>query len=431
MLAKMFSRHYRISMKRTITLIMATGVIGLAGACGDAVSGIENSAVKETVAANGVREVVEDGELKALNTGIVTCREWGEIVWIVPEGTVVKPGDRLLELNTRETSERIEELEARIRQIETRLEELNRDVIDARKRLDDECRNIRGRTELTAVQLKELEAGATRLEKREATADLERARIGYTAALDDLEREKVLYARGIGSETGINEKTFLMKQARLDLKKQELNYQMKYAPATPFELQGAQIDLSLARAQEALVCERAAQEVRNRESEIEENVYSLERHRQRLEREREKLKALTLHANRDGVVIHMRRHNHNQKIKVGDWVYQGFGPVAIEDFRNLKIETKISERFVRTITPGDTVSFSVLPIPDEGFTGEVLSVEDWAYDRNYDLSEEEQTKFGLSGENVFRVNIRILGEDERLKPGFKAKVKFFPAQRPE
>ena len=101
--------------KRTIVLIAAAGLVLLVIAVfavqrkGDRDEGsIETVLVKQ---GRFVAKIVEVGEMQALNAKSISGPFWGRIGGLVPEGTVVQPGDTVLWMETGEIEDDIEEEE--------------------------------------------------------------------------------------------------------------------------------------------------------------------------------------------------------------------------------------------------------------------------------------------------------------------------------
>ena len=97
--------------------------------------------------------------------------------------------------------------------------------------------------------------------------------------------------------------------------------------------------------------------------------------------------------------------------------------MELPDLRRMKVLTQVTEYHVRYVKVDDPVSVTLPLLPDAQYTGKVVWIDGWGRDKNEKLDYSGQRKHGLSGINVFNVEVALDQEDERLKLGFEAKVR--------
>ena len=141
--------------------------------------------------------VVEDGELRAVMQTTITAKVSGKIEWLVPEGSDVKEGDVLVELEKKDYEESLEKTQESLKEAETKLEDLVDTLESQKKELEDQVRVADVALKVARLKLKMLQESPTDREKGEARADLESANLERKQAELDLKRTTKLAAEGI------------------------------------------------------------------------------------------------------------------------------------------------------------------------------------------------------------------------------------------
>ncbi|MGD0090556.1 MAG: hypothetical protein ABSE73_11605, partial [Planctomycetota bacterium] len=110
----------------------------------------------------------EEGELRAVKVTTLTFLRWGKISFLVPEGSVVKKGDKLVSLETKDLEEEVQRNEEDRAAAERDLaqREQTRDL--ETKRLNTELASEREKAALAALRERELLALPLPLDKIEA-----------------------------------------------------------------------------------------------------------------------------------------------------------------------------------------------------------------------------------------------------------------------
>ncbi len=85
------------------------------------------------------------------------------------------------------------------------------------------------------------------------------------------------------------------------------------------------------------------------------------------------IKAITIRAPTDGVVIHVVNH-HNNKVAIGENVWGGRRVIELPDLAQLELHLEIPERESARVTVGQTVRFTLDAAPDQPFVGEVVEL---------------------------------------------------------
>jgi HlyD family secretion protein len=308
-----------------------------------------------------------------------------EIVFLVPEGTVVSEGDLLVRVETAELRRELERAvqDARQADVEYQLAEVEREEGKA---------NVESLTEGEGA----LGVEETRSRLRLAEKKVQRLRQEYEALQPLMER---------GFITGDE----LQKSA--------------------FDLEVAETDLDLARRKAAVYIERRhPRDQRQAELQLAQRRVKGENARLRLSEARARVQALreavencSIYARAPGLVVYEEFLGGGQrrKIRAGDRVTGTQGLVTIPEVARMLVEASVPEAAVHRVRPGQPAVIRVEAFPDLQLTGRVTRVGALARssaerpyeDKRFDLVVEVVDARGadLRPEMTARVDV-MLGE---------------------
>lgn len=126
------------------------------------------------------------------------------------------------------------------------------------------------------------------------------------------------------------------------------------------------------------------------------------------------LPKLTIRTPIPGIFQIARNRRNRGQLKIGDEVYQGANMGNVPNLSKMKVETQVNEFDFDKIELGQKVLVRLDALPDVSFDGEISLIEKLCY------RKEEKSK-----QKVFDVEVTILDQDERLKPGMTVSCEFF------
>jgi multidrug resistance efflux pump len=411
----------------------------------------------------------EDGELRPAKVTTVTFLNWGKIAYIIPEGTFVKKGEKLVALETKDQEdhiqEHVEDLASAERDMAQR--EQNRDL--EIRRLTADIASEKERVALAALREKELLAKPLPLDREEAVNLLEGAKARLANAKAELEAYKPLAEKGFATGFEMASKQLAVTRAEVELERAEMRCRLTLAGAKPEEREKAKLN----REHAELALKIKEIDYENQVDVLTSKVKAVERvvnhNKRRLVRHRDDLERSTIYAPHEGIVVYrIMEFRGNKKVEVGDQVGPWLSPMDLPRFEWMKVRTQVPESFIRLIkaryppartpgvgegqqpgplngaadsadsagrngadasapagpvTPGTKARVMVKTLPDRIYPAEVTWVDGWARDRNSKLSEADIKAQGLSGVRVFDVEVSLLESDpQRLREGFRATV---------
>ncbi len=321
-----------------------------------------------TVTERGTRESAENTEIK--------CKVRGAkipIIWVIEGGTEVKPGDELVRLGTLEFEDRVSEMSKWAHLTRSEAERSKADV---------------ARAELAIPEYLE---GRYRAQLMRLQKDLAIAESNLRTAQNMLGHAETMAARGYVSELDVEEKTFAVTRAELnvDVKKTEIEVLKNFTKAMEMETLNGNLNASKAQheADKEMAKHLAAQ----------------------VDLARADIEYCVVKAETSGLVIYptVKPWEYTPKIQEGATVYMGQTMLLMPDLTKMQVKISIHESFIDRMRPG-LVARVVLP--DRTLAGEVSSVAsvtepagEWngyvvKYDTIIELSSVQRLKPGMSAE---------------------------------
>ena len=139
-----------------------------------------------------------------------------------------------------------------------------------------------------------------------------------------------------------------------------------------------------------------------------------------------KLDKSFLRAPRDGVVVYATTGvaMSPRKITVGITPFEGMELIYLPDPSSMRVDTEVSEFDVAKVRVGAPVELNLDAYPDSVFRGEVSAVAALARPKISKVSGQ------AIGVKIFDVSIKVLDQDERLKPGLSTTVQILVSENP-
>lgn len=200
-----------------------------------------------------------------------------------------------------------------------------------------------------------------------------------------------------------------LKQARLEASvPEDLRSRRDYRD---HQLELARAELSLAKVEEDL---RSRKEAAT--SELEVQRLELRDARQEVETAQQAIKALTLHAPRDGILVVAQHPIDGRRFQVSDTVWVGLEVMSIPTLTRMKVTAHLSDVDDGKIAKGAPVRCTLDAYPDLEFDGRVAEIAP--------VATEQQQGFAR---RAFRVEIALDHNDpERMRPGMSVKAEVLP-----
>jgi HlyD family secretion protein len=336
-----------------------------------------------------VARLTETGVLKPAQSIVYRSPLSGretEVVFLAPEGTLVREGDLLVRLEASE--------------LERELERAIRDLREARVNLqlaEVEVEEGKGRIESLEDGEGALSVEETQSQLRLAEKRVERLRTEHEGLLPLMER-------GFITRDELGRTAFELEQAEADLALARRKAKILIEQTHPRDQQRARLLLVQKQAQ--------AENARARQEEAEARVKAL----------RKAIEGCSMYAREPGLVVHedFLGAGRRRRIRVGDRVTSSQGLVTIPEVERMLVEASVREADMRRVKPGQRAVIRLDAFPDARFPGRVARVGTLARStspqpfegKRFDMTVEvDPTEAELRPEMTARVEV-LVGERE-------------------
>jgi multidrug efflux pump subunit AcrA (membrane-fusion protein) len=310
----------------------------------------------------------EVGSLRAERSASVISEISGRIISIAPEGTAIKPGDMLVELDTTD---------------------IDRDVRDKELAFENVLTDVtRARAELEMLK----EANATELAKAQAQADFDLAEL--QRAKTESEKKKRLADEKLIPRAEAEQAELSVKAKELAVKKGDLDLKLKIKENQSLE--------------------------KRKEREVAKVVFASNLAKSALEEMQGRRNKATIIAPAAGMLVVGTFYRDGvQKYKIGDMIERRQQVCELPDLTSMQVKVNVGEADAPKVRVDQQVLVRLDAVPDRLFHGKVMSISPLA----------TEGRWWESGSTPGRKNFDVLvdlkeSDPKKVKPGMTANVEF-------
>lgn len=328
-----------------------------------------------------VISITVDGNVESAANIDVKCQVYGgsTILWIVEDGTQVKKGDLIVQLDAATIEDQVAAQQILYERAQSTLFQAEQAVSTAK------------------IAVEEYINGIYIQEKKTLEANVTVARQNLKNAQDSLEHAEKMFRKGFVTALERDSKEQGVQRAQLDLDTAltALNVLEKYTKKKMLEDFQSQV----ATAESTLRAENAA----------------FESEKVKLDRLKQQLQNCEIRAPQDGMVVYANdlggRRSMQQEADVaeGATVRQGQSIIRLPDLSQMQVKVVVHESNVDRLNQGMPAR---IRIQDRAFDGEVVSVS----------TQPEPGSWFSSNVKEYGTLVRIKGQPQGLKPGMTAEV---------
>ena len=337
--------------------------------------------------------VLEQGEVESSSNTEIVCgvKSRGSggtaILWVIEEGTRVKKGEKLVELDSAE--------------LELNLKEQKIQVITAESRLA----TAEAKLEQAKIARQEYLEGVYKTDEKEILAEKARAQQELRQAQLESRSSLRLVAKGVLNELALQANEFAVADAqnKLDVAESKLNVlqnltKQKMLVQFDSDIEAAEAGLSAA--------ESELMEETSERTEIEEQISKC-----------------VMYAPSDGVVVHANRYssrggNAEFVVEAGSSVRERQEIIRLPDPALMQVKCKVNESRITLIREGMAAKIEIDAIPGMKLTGRVIKVNRYAEPGSYFSSSIKE----------YATIIEIIDPPENIRTGMTAEVQIFVEQ---
>ncbi len=362
--------------------------------------------------------VVEGGTLSAVSEVSIRSEVEGtaRIISIVPEGSYVKKGDTLVELDSAAAQDQVNlqeinfekakfGVEQAVAQFEIQKSATNTDYLAAVLKL-----------KLAKIDLEKYEQGQRMVDFVEASNKLVQAEATLVVNQDTYRNSTNLAAKGYEMKQKVDgdRLTVLNSANALIVASNSLWMLQQYDEVKQHE----QFEANVLQAEQELqrVVSQNFRKMAQFAADLVNQSNTLALSEQKLERDKKNLLATTIKAPQDGLVVYQVSDNHfssESLIEGGAIVRNRQELIKLPDLAHMKVVVKVHESHVSMIRPGLPAYVMLDSMPDERFRGVVEKVAPLP---------DTQARWGNPNLKVYNTEVYLTDALPNVKPGVSAKA---------
>ncbi len=378
----------------------------------------EATAYHEVRRGDFIVSVVEGGTLSAVSEVSIRSEVEGtaRIISIVPEGSYVKKGDTLVELDSASAQDQVNlqeitfekakfGVEQAVAQFEIQKSATNTDYLAAVLKL-----------KLAKIDLEKYEQGQRMVDFVEASNKLVQAEATLVVNQDTYRNSTNLAAKGYEMKQKVDgdRLTVLNSANALIVASNSLWMLQQYDEVKQHE----QFEANVLQAEQELhrVVSQNFRKMAQYAADLVNQSNTLALSEQKLERDKKNLLATTIKAPQDGLVVYQVSDNHfssESLIEGGAIVRNRQELIKLPDLAHMKVVVKVHESHVSMIRPGLPAYVMLDSMPDERFRGVVEKVAPLP---------DTQARWGNPNLKVYNTEVYLTDTLPNVKPGVSAKA---------
>ena len=359
--------------------------------------------------------LVEGGTLRAVVETVVRCELEGtsRILSIIPEGTSVKKGDLLVELDGTSIKDKIAAQAVVVRTAEFAGIKAREDLSIQKLTSDASINEADLKVEFAISDLEKYKEGDWPQQKKGIEARVTIAEEEIQRAKDHLNWTTSLEKKGYATRSELEADSLAVKRQEITiaLASEELRLAQKYDyPKKVRQLESA---VEQARLELLRVKQRMASLTFAAEADLGAKESTLKLQQETLALLKEQMKLVTITAPADGLVVYANvTATSGTPIEEGATVRQKQDLIKLPDVSSMMIEVKVHESHVRQVMPGLHAYVTIDSLPDKQFEAIVRKVA---------VLPDQTSRYYNPNLKVYTTEVQI-GDQLDVKPGVSGRA---------
>ena len=363
--------------------------------------------------------IVEGGTIEAVSETIIRSEVEGtaRIIFIVPEGSIVKKGDLLVELDSSQVQDAVN-----LQQIN--VEKAQFALIQAEKQLEIQKSTVESEVDAAELKVEFAESDLEKYTKGEAQQTRRNAQIEITNVLETLQinEERLgwseeLHKKGFETKANLDKDRLAVSQSTLKLEQARQALWM----IETFDIPKAQRQLEAALQEATESLERVKRQGESKLAQFQADVLTqkstLELNKSKLARDLKQLEAAKIHAPQGGLVVYGgggdRRFSSESMIEEGAVIRNRQEIIKLPDISEMRLTIKIHESYINNVERGQAAYVVLDAVPDHRFRGYVSRVAPLP---------DSSSRWMNPNLKVYVTEIRITDPMPNVKPGVSARA---------
>jgi len=368
------------------------------------------------------RGTFEAAEAKKVRANI---RGSARIVWLVDEGTTVKKGDILVELDKTDVLKEIEQLESQEEKAKANLVAAEADEVITELDCASQILKAQMNVEMATLNIRKFKNGIQPKEDRDARIKIDQAKVKLLRAREVHKRMPKMLEQGFVTKEEVAQSKLDVDTAASELGTAEL--ELKILREYTHPMRAKQLEGDLRHAETEL--KRLEQVAKRRKAQTKaaatQRRQELTRAQGQLKDARERRDNMTMRAPGNGIVVYgsggRRRWWQEEEIKVGGMAHRHQVLMRLPDLSTMQLVLNVHEADFRKIKVDEDhpqrATITIDSLPGKRFTGWVKRIATLAH-----------SEWGRNNVKLFTTTIALDKQIPGMRPGMTANVEIFIKQ---
>ncbi|HSO18019.1 MAG TPA: efflux RND transporter periplasmic adaptor subunit, partial [Desulfosarcina sp.] len=410
-----FARRHPYLLAAGVLAVVLVAFLVIRSATKPATAGTEYFTVRK---GDFTVTVVEGGTLQAVNEVSIRNEVEGtaRIIYIVPEGTIVKKGDLLVELDSMQAQDQYNQQMINFEKARFALIQAEKQLDIQRSQVDSEVRAAELKLLFAEMDLDKYLEGESKVELLTASNNITKTAEQLTIDRETLRWSEQLVDKGYETKN-------VLDRDRLTVTNQELNLQIQQMQLWmihnyDFPKQKATFESAVEEAGKDL--ERVKQQGSNRIDQYTADLLTqsntLALNKAKLDRDLKNLDATKITAPQGGLVVYPiqeGRFSQESRIEEGATVRNRQELIKLPDVSRMKVTIKVHESSVNMVNAGQPAFVVLDSMPDQRFRARVERVAPLP---------DAQSRFGNPNLKVYNTEVVVVDPLPDVKPGVSARA---------
>lgn len=314
------------------------------------------------------------GELKAQKNVEIRNQVEGltTVLWLIPEGSVVKEGDVLVRLASDAIRDRVEDARIRVENAKASFINAKETVTIQMNQNESDIKTAEMNAELSELEYEQFDKSDNIIELKNRQTALANAQTDLKRKTMDRERVGKLAENRFVSDNDVLDAEIALRDAqnKLEVARMDLEQWLKYAE--PRQRQTLERKRDEAKAELERVKRKTAANLLLREADQRAKESTLRVESQRLVALEQQLEATVIRAPQQGMVVYQSSIANNQSpLEEGSQVRQNQTLIQLPDTGRMLAEVRVAEQLTDRISTGLPVTVTVDAVPGKVLSGHI------------------------------------------------------------
>lgn len=361
--------------------------------------------------------VVERGSLESQETVLGKCEVPGrehKIIFIVPEGSMVKKGDEVVKFSSDSIDKLIAEKKVQVNEAERKLETAKQEIKVKKNASDSLVSDAEFALAQAEIALEKYRDGDYQQQVAEFERSISEGEAELERSSDQLQNFRALVKKGIRSPEQLRniELQVQSHRHRVVRDRRQLEVLTKYTYKEQITLREHNVSdgkLKLERAKTTAEAQK-----RQAETEVTRAERSLKLQKEELKEKEDAKEKCVILAPQPGTVAYANEYywSDDHKIREGAEVHEGKSIFNLPDMSRMQVKVSVHESVVNKIKKDQRASIRIDAFPDHKFEGEVKTISQLS----------DSTRYNASQNYDVIVHILTIPDGVNLKPDMTAEV---------